>query len=71
MLYLLAIIFPPAAVLLCGKPVQALLSVLLTVCLWLPGVIHAFAVVNSRNADKRTDRIVQAIGSQDGEPPSS
>lgn len=61
MRYILAILLPPVAVLLCGKPVQAVLNVLLTSCFWVPGMIHALLVVNSHKADKRTDRIVDAI----------
>jgi uncharacterized membrane protein YqaE (UPF0057 family) len=61
MLYLLAIIFPPAAVFLCGKPMQALLNVVLTLCFWVPGIIHALFVVSSRHADKRTDRMIEAM----------
>jgi uncharacterized membrane protein YqaE (UPF0057 family) len=60
-LYLLAIFLPPVAVLLCGKPVQALLNVVLTLLFWVPGAIHAVAVVSSHNADKRTARLVAAI----------
>jgi len=59
--YLLAILLPPVAVLLCGKPVQALLSILLTLCLWVPGIIHAILVVNSHNADKRNDKLIEAM----------
>ncbi len=58
MLYILAFI-PPVAVLLCGKPIQALLSVLLTLCFYIPGVIHAFLVVSNHYADKRTNRLIQ------------
>ncbi len=47
MRYLLAIIFPPLAVLLCGKPIQAVLNCFLTLLLWIPGVVHAILVVNS------------------------
>lgn len=53
MLYLLAIILPPVAVLLAGKPVQALLNCLLTLCLWIPGVIHALLVVNEKKSNDR------------------
>jgi len=60
MRYFLAIILPPVAVLLCGKPIQFVLNILLTLLFWFPGVIHAILVVNSHLADKRTDRIVQA-----------
>jgi len=61
MLYLLAIILPPVAVLICGKPIQALLNVGLTFLLWIPGVIHAFMVVSNYYADKRSGRIERAI----------
>ncbi len=60
-MYLLAIILPPVAVLLTGKPILALLNLLLTICFWLPGVIHAILVVNAWMNDKRTGRIVKAI----------
>ena len=63
MLYVLAIICPPLAVLLCGKPVRATLNLLLTLLLWLPGIIHAWVVVAHHYADKRTDRVVSAIQS--------
>ncbi len=58
MLYILAFI-PPVAVLMCGKPIQALLSVLLTLCFYIPGVIHAFFVVSNHYADKRTNRLIK------------
>jgi uncharacterized membrane protein YqaE (UPF0057 family) len=61
MLYLLAIVLPPVAVLICGKPIQALINLGLTLLFWIPGVIHAMLVVSSRNADKRTTRIVDAM----------
>jgi len=61
MRYLLAIILPPIAVLLCGKPVQAILNLLLTILFWIPGVVHALFVVHSHLADKRTDRLLEAV----------
>ena len=61
MRYLLAIILPPVAVLLCGKPVQFVLNILLTLLFWIPGVIHAILVVNSHLADKRANKIVKAV----------
>jgi len=48
-------------VFLCAKPFQALLNILLTLLFWVPGVIHALFVVHNHIADKRTDRIVDAI----------
>ena len=53
MLYLFAIIMPPVAVLLTGRPIQAALNVALTLLFWLPGVIHAFAVVNEHKGNQR------------------
>ena len=61
MRYFLAIILPPLAVLLCGKPVQFILNIFLTLLFWIPGVIHAILVVNSHLADKRAEKIVQAV----------
>lgn len=60
-LYLLAILLPPVAVLLCGKPIQAILNVLMTLFLWFPGAVHAILVVNSHLADKRNKQLIQAI----------
>jgi len=56
MLYLLAIVLPPAAVLLCGKPGTALLNCVLTLMLWVPGVIHAILVVNEHKANERAKK---------------
>jgi uncharacterized membrane protein YqaE (UPF0057 family) len=61
MLYLLAILIPPLAVLLCGKPVQAVLNFFLTLLLWIPGIVHALFVVSSHLADKRNEKLVSAV----------
>ena len=49
---ILAFLFPPLAVLLCGKPFQAIINLFLTL-LYFPGMIHAVMVVSSHNADRR------------------
>ena len=56
-----AILLPPLAVLLKGKPFQAVVNVFLTMLFWVPGMIHAILVVNAANADERTKRLEQAI----------
>ncbi|WP_423408005.1 YqaE/Pmp3 family membrane protein [Heyndrickxia sp. MSNUG] len=61
MIYLLAFILPPVAVLLKGKPFQALLNLVLTLFFWLPGVIHAWIVINGANADKRMKKQAKLI----------
>ncbi len=65
MRYLLAILLPPVAVFLCGKPIQGIISIFLTLAFWIPGVIHALFVVHNHLADKRTDKIVAAIKDQE------
>ena len=59
--YLIAILLPPVAVLLKGKPVQAVLNLLLTLCFWVPGMIHAILVVNDANAERRNRKLIKAI----------
>jgi|TARA_B110000459_G_scaffold135815_1_gene148363 uncharacterized membrane protein YqaE (UPF0057 family) len=60
--YLLAIILPPVAVLTAGfKPFSFIVSILLTLCFWIPGIIHAILVVNGHKADKRVEKQTNAI----------
>lgn len=63
---LLAIILPPLAVLLCGKPFQALISIPLTLAGLIPGMIHATLVVNEYKADQRTERLIKATAAIQG-----
>ncbi|MGB2754383.1 MAG: YqaE/Pmp3 family membrane protein [Phycisphaerae bacterium] len=64
MRYFLAIVLPPVAVLLCRRPVTALLNVVLTLLGWIPGMIHALVIVGDYNANKRTDKVVAAMQKQ-------
>ena len=66
MLYLLAILAPPIAVLLIGRPISALLNFGLTLLFWVPGAIHAIMVVNEHKANKRTDRLANKIADSQG-----
>lgn len=61
MIYLLAIVLPPVALLMAGKPFQALLSLLLmcTVLGWIPAAVWAILVVNEQKADRRAERIAR------------
>ena len=63
MLYLVAVVLPPLAVLLAGKPFQAIISFILQLTLigWAPATIHALFVVNNYYADRRANRMIQAI----------
>jgi len=40
-MYLLAILLPPVAVLMCGKPLQAFINLILCLFLYIPGMVHA------------------------------
>ena len=58
---LLAIILPPLAVLLCGKPIQALLNIVLcVVTLWLGAAIHAIYTVTQSDANRRHRETLKA-----------
>jgi uncharacterized membrane protein YqaE (UPF0057 family) len=60
-LYLIAILFPPLAVLLCGKPLQAVLNLILTLFLYVPGLVHAILVINAHKADQRNAALIRAV----------
>jgi uncharacterized membrane protein YqaE (UPF0057 family) len=62
MLYLVAVILPPLAVLLCGKPLQALLSIVLSLLFYFPGLIHALFVVHNYYADKQHQDLMREMG---------
>ena len=61
MMYLVALLLPGLAMLMVGKPIQALLCLILqvTVLGWIPAAIWACMVVSSHQADKRTDRVIK------------
>jgi uncharacterized membrane protein YqaE (UPF0057 family) len=64
MLYLLAILCPPLAVLLIGKPIQAVLNLFLCLLLYVPGLIHALLVVGESKSNARTKELVRAMKSK-------
>jgi uncharacterized membrane protein YqaE (UPF0057 family) len=57
--YAFCVLFPPVAVLMTGRLASFLLSLLLTVFGWVPGVIHAILVVNDYEAEKRLEKFNQ------------
>ncbi len=60
MRYFLCIILPPLAVLTTGRVGAFILSIILTICFWIPGVIHAILIVSNYNADKRNEKLIRA-----------
>ena len=65
-LHLLALLCPPLAVHACVRPDQIPASVLLTVMLWIPGVLHALWVVSVHESNHRANRVVAALRSHIG-----
>ena len=75
MIYLLAIVIPPLALLLQGKIFQAILNGIFWVLglvflllfgwiLWGITVLHAIIVINGARADARTQKVVDAINAK-------
>jgi uncharacterized membrane protein YqaE (UPF0057 family) len=55
--YFFCVVFPPIAVLMTGRLLSFLLSLLLTLAGWVPGVIHACLVVNDYEAERRRSHL--------------
>lgn len=60
-MYFLAILFPPLAVFFCGKPITALINLVLWLCFIVPGIIHGLLVVRDYKADKRMEKQVELM----------
>jgi len=61
MRYILAIVCPPLAVLLCGYLPSAALNLALTIAGYFPGVVHAILMINKYYADRRHKELVRTI----------
>lgn len=61
MKYFLAIVLPPVAVFSTHGFWMAFLNLILTLLLFLPGMIHALFMVHSHEQEKRTQRITEAF----------
>ena len=61
MMYLLCVLLPPLAVFLTGRMGAFVVSLILTLFGWLPGIIHAFFVVSDAKADKRAQETIEAV----------
>ncbi|MGZ3754254.1 MAG: YqaE/Pmp3 family membrane protein [Mucilaginibacter sp.] len=61
MRYFLCLIFPPAAVFTTGRIGALILNIILTICFWVPGVIHAILVTNDFYEARRHRRLVREV----------
>lgn len=53
MLYILVIFLPPLAVLFTGKPIKAILNLILTLLFYVPGAVHAAVIVKGHYDEKK------------------
>ena len=64
MRYFLCFICPPLAIFTTGKMGSFVLNIILTLFLWIPGVIHAILVVNKFYDDRRYRRYMRVARRQ-------
>lgn len=69
MIYAICILCPPLALLLMGRGLHALLNIPLTLLFWLPGVVHAWAVIARREREYRDDRLACLLKGVTPPPP--
>jgi uncharacterized membrane protein YqaE (UPF0057 family) len=60
MRYFFALVFPPLALLLCGKPFQAIFCLPFCCLGWFPGALWAFMAVGNYEADRRNRALMRA-----------
>jgi uncharacterized membrane protein YqaE (UPF0057 family) len=65
MLFLVAVVCPPLAVLYVEGPLRAAVCVVLTCLLFVPGMLHALAVVARHRNDLRNEALLQAVANYD------
>lgn len=61
MRYFLCIILPPIAVITTGRIGAFILSLILTIFGWIPGVIYAILIVNKHYSDKKHKEILEEM----------
>jgi uncharacterized membrane protein YqaE (UPF0057 family) len=61
MRYFLCILLPPLAVLSTGRVGAFILSILLTLLGWIPGMIFAILIVNKHYSDRKHNEMLQAV----------
>ena len=59
-MYVWSVIFPPLAVLLCRRPWQAIINMLLLTIFYIPAVIHALLIVKEyKDEEKLNDKLME------------
>lgn len=60
-MYLMAILFPPVAVIMCGKYWQALLNCLFVILFYVPAVVHAVLLVKEHKENERLEKQLNVL----------
>ena len=60
MRFFLCFLCPPAAILTTGRIGAFILNILLTLCFWIPGIIHAILVTNDFYENRRYKKLIRA-----------
>jgi uncharacterized membrane protein YqaE (UPF0057 family) len=60
MRYFLCFLCPPLAILTTGKLGSFILSIILTILFWIPGIIYSILVVNEYYAERRHRQLIRA-----------
>ena len=61
MKYFTLIVCPPLLVLAMGKPTQAAINVFLSLFFYLPGLLHAYLMLQEQQDNLRTEKLIKAI----------
>ena len=61
MLTVVALVCPPLAVTLAGRPSEAAKNVALTALFYFPGLLHALSVLERHNIERRNTALLQAV----------
>jgi uncharacterized membrane protein YqaE (UPF0057 family) len=59
MLSILAIICPPVAVALVGRPSQCVANLGLSLLLFVPGMVHALGIVEQHRIERRNETLMR------------
>lgn len=58
---ILAILLPPLAVLLTGKPIAFVINLLCCLLFWIPGIVHAVWIVTQAETERRHRETLAAL----------
>ncbi len=65
MLFLVAVLCPPAAVMFLGKPSQGAVNLGLTLMLYFPGLLHALSIVSQYKIQQRNETLMRLVSLYD------